>query len=196
MFFDLPQAIANRMRYLEGIDARDRTDGTPSPKRLRQIGPQTARFMAIMAALAPEGTYLEIGTSAGYSSLWLALACLELGRKITTFEISHEKVSLARETSVKAGIDGVVQCVAGDALKFLGGYADISFCFLDSDKSVYSDCYEALVPRMIKGGILLADNVISHGDILDSFLAGAKADQRMDCVVVPIESGILLCRKV
>ena len=74
MFHDLPEAIQEQMTALEEIDAQDRQDGTPQVKRLRQIPPATGKFLAFIAASAPEGAWLEIGTSAGYSALWLSLA--------------------------------------------------------------------------------------------------------------------------
>ena len=73
MFHDIPEPIIRRMRYLEEIDARDRIDGTPRMERLRQIPPATGRFIALLAAAAPGGRIVEIGASAGYSTLWLAL---------------------------------------------------------------------------------------------------------------------------
>ncbi|MGB2989146.1 MAG: O-methyltransferase, partial [Candidatus Zixiibacteriota bacterium] len=86
MFHDIPKAIEERMRYLVSLDENDRLDGTPDVQRLRQIPPETGKFIALLAATAPEGAYLEIGTSAGYSTLWLALACQEVGRTLITFE--------------------------------------------------------------------------------------------------------------
>ena len=86
MFHDIPEPLKVRMHYLEEIDSRDRQDGTPHLKRLRQVPPETGRFIALLAASAPPGAYIEIGTSAGYSTLWLALACRQSGRTITTLK--------------------------------------------------------------------------------------------------------------
>ena len=83
MFADIPQPIAAEMSRLEELDGRDRVDGTPRLERLRQIPPETGRFISLLAAAAPAGHRIEIGTSAGYSTLWLVLA----GAPITTFEI-------------------------------------------------------------------------------------------------------------
>jgi caffeoyl-CoA O-methyltransferase len=90
------------MSYLEEIDSRDHDDGTPRANRLRQVLRQTGRFIALLAAAAPEGNCVEIGTSAGYSTLWLGLACRQIGRRITTCEILPERgrvevVAFARE---------------------------------------------------------------------------------------------------
>ena len=104
MFRDIPQAVRERMAELEQLDAQDRTDGTGQLDRLRQIPPETGRFLAVLAAGAPAGRIIEIGTSAGYSTMWLSLACRATGRTVTTFELLEAKAARARETFAKAGI--------------------------------------------------------------------------------------------
>ncbi len=196
MFHNIPKEIIERMLYLEELNKKDRLDNTPHLLRLRQIPPETGRFLALLAASAPEGTYLEIGTSAGYSTLWLALACRALKRRITTFEVLEKKVDIARETFAVAGIDDVVELVVGDGRDYIENYDNISFCFLDSKKETYSDFYDRVVPRMVSGGLLIADNAISHRDILGEMIEKVLIDKRVDALVVPIGSGELVCRKL
>ena len=196
MFHNIPPAIWERMRFLEEIDTKDRTDGTPRMQRLRQIPPETGKFLALLAAGAPEGLILEIGTSAGYSTLWLAIAALALGRKVITFEVLPEKVKLARETFHVAGVEDTVKLIAGDARKHMEYYYNPAFVFLDAEKEVYSDCYELIVPRLVKGGLLVADNAINHREVLAPVLERALNDERVDALIVPIGKGELVCRKV
>ena len=139
---------------------------------------------------------MEIGTSAGYSTLWLALACRQMGREVTTFELLPEKIALARETFEQAGVNDFVELIHGDAHDYLSDMEGIAFCFLDAEKDVYADCYKAIVPNLVSGGLLIADNVISHQDALQPFVDHATADNRIDCVVAPIGKGNLLCRKL
>jgi predicted O-methyltransferase YrrM len=194
MFENIPKCIIDRMRELEEIDARDREDGTPRLERLRQIPPETGKFIALLAANAPAGKYVEIGTSAGYSTLWLALACRLLGRKITTFEILDDKAHLARQTFLMTEVTDVVDFVHGNVLDHLSNYSDVSFCFLDAEKEIYAECYETIVPNMVSGGILVADNAINHEKTLRPMLDRALSDSRVDALVVPIGKGELLCR--
>jgi len=196
MFQSIRQPILERMRYLEQIDAKDREDGTPRAQRLRQIPPETGKFLALLAASAPEGMYLEIGTSAGYSTLWIALACEMLGRTITTFEVLAEKARLARETFRLAGLEEMVTLVEGEAREYLSQYENIAFCFLDAEKEVYGECYEAIIPKLVKGGLLVADNAINHRETLKPMLDRALADERVDALIVPIGKGELVCRKI
>jgi predicted O-methyltransferase YrrM len=141
MFHNIPAAVIARMQHLEKLDAKDRRDGTPRPERLRQIPPETGRFLAIMLAGAPQGAVLEIGTSAGYSTLWLSLACRLTDRQVTTFEILLDKIALAQETFRLAGVDRLVRLVEGDALAHLADFERVGFCFLDAEKEIYAACY-------------------------------------------------------
>jgi len=196
MFHSISEPILKRMQYLEHIDGKDRDDGTPRLQRLRQITPDTGKFLALLATGVPEGEYLEIGTSAGYSTLWLAMACRMLHRSITTFEVLPEKAKLARETFQVARMEGSIRLVEGDARQYLSQYQNIAFCFLDAEKEIYGECYEAVIPRMVKGGLLIADNAIDFKEPLQPMLDRALTDERVDALIVPIGKGELVCRKV
>ena len=195
MFHRISRKIQDQMRRLEAIDARDRIDGTAHLERLRQIPPETGRFLAMLAASAPKGMFIEIGTSAGYSSLYLALACREIGSRLITFEILKRKAEMARETFRLAGVEDVIELINGDAREHADRLKDIAFCFLDAEKDSYRDFYDLVIPAMVKGGLFVADNVISHAKILQPFVDSALADERVDVVVVPIGKGELLCRR-
>ncbi len=196
MFHSIPQTTLERMQILEEIDARDRQDGTPRMQRLRQITPDTGRFLALVAANAPEGACLEIGTSAGYSTLWIAMACQMSGRTMTTFEVLPEKAKLARETFQITQMEGIIKLVEGDARDYISQYPKIAFCFLDAEKELYGECYEAVVPNLARGGLLVADNAIDFRETLQPMLDRALADERVDALIVPIGKGELVCRKV
>ena len=133
------------MVYLEKLDNQDRLDGTPRMERLRQIPPETGKFLSILAASAPKGEFLEIGTSAGYSTLWIALACQLKGNKLITFEILEEKAQVARETIELTKLQDIIELVEGDARDYINKYKKISFCFLDAEKEVYEECYDLIL---------------------------------------------------
>jgi caffeoyl-CoA O-methyltransferase len=196
MFHSIRQPILERMKYLEQIDARDRNDGTSRVQQLRQIPPETGKFLALLAAGAPEGMMIEIGTSAGYSTLWISLACENLGRNLTTFEVLPEKARLARETFRAAGVEKTVKLVEGDVRDHFADLDGIAFCFLDAEKEIYSQCYEAIIPKLVKGGLFLADNAINHQDTLQPMLDRALSDERVDALIIPIGKGVLVCRMI
>jgi predicted O-methyltransferase YrrM len=196
MFHDIPQSVLDQMKALEELDAKDRQDGTTLIKRLRQIPPETGKFLAVIAANVPRGAWLEIGTSAGYSALWIAQAAKLCGTKLITFELLPEKADLAKKTFKKAKIGELVELVHGDARGHVGDYGEVAFCFLDAEKEMYEEFYDLVVPRLIPGGILAADNVVSHAEALGEFITKAEEDPSVDSVVVPIGRGVLVCRKL
>jgi predicted O-methyltransferase YrrM len=196
MFHNISENVRERMEYLEEIDSKDRIDGTSRLKRLRQIPPETGKFISILAASAPEGEFIEIGTSAGYSTLWITLACKLIGNKIITFEILEEKIKLAKKTFQLTDMEDYVELIEGDARNYLKNYKNIAFCFLDAEKEVYEECYDIIIPNMVKGGLLIADNAINHYETLKPMINKALSDQRVDALVAPIGKGELLCRKL
>ena len=196
MLHNIPELVKKRMVYLEKIDAEDRINGTPRMERLRQIPPETGKFLSIIAAGAPNGEFIEIGTSGGYSTMWIALACIERGIKVKTFEILEKKIKLAKETFRESKMANYVELVEGDARDFLKEEKNISFCFLDAEKEVYADCYDLIIPNLVKGGLLVADNAINFYDVLKPMIDKALSDERVDALIVPIGKGELLCRKI
>lgn len=196
MFHDIPRSVLERMKYLEKLNVRQREEGVEGFERLRQVPPETGRFLALLCASAPAGACLEIGTSGGYSGMWLSLACRAAGKTLITHEFADAKVEIAAETFEAAGIDDIVKIVQGDAREHLGKYENVGFCFLDAEKDAYDECYELVVPNLVRGGILVADNVISHEEILKPWVEKILGDNRVDALVVPIGSGELVVRKI
>ena len=195
MFSDLSANVLEVMHELEARDERDRDDGTPHLERLRQITPDTGLFLALWAASAPAGAMIEIGTSAGYSALWLAQACRLSGRSLTTFEILPAKAQLARATFDRTSLTDVIRLVEGDFLDHADDFKDVGFCFLDAEKDVYEACYDIVVPKMVPGAILIADNATSHREDLQSFIDRVLEDDRVDAMVATVGKGELVCRR-
>jgi len=195
VFNNIPSNVQAIMHDLEQRDAKDRDDGTPHLERLRQITPDTGRFIALWAVSSPPGAMVEIGTSAGYSALWLAQACRLSGRTLTTFEILPEKVRLARDTFSRADVSDVVTLVESDFLSHVDEFDEIGFCFLDAEKDVYKACYDAVIPKLVPGGVLVADNATSHFGDLEPMLNWALNDERVDAMIATVGKGELVCRK-
>ncbi len=103
---------------------------------------------------------------------------------------------MAKETFELTGTYDVVELIEGDARDYIPNYKNISFCFLDAEKEVYDECYDLIIPNMVKGGILVADNAINHYNTLKPMLDKALADDRVDALVIPIGKGELVCRKI
>ncbi len=189
--------IAAVMRRLEAQDARDRGDGTPRSERLRTVRPEVGEFLLTIALAAGAQTIVEIGTSGGYSTLWLAAAARRNAGRVITFEIDPAKVILARQTFADADVDDVVELRAEDAftgLEELEYEADL--IFLDAEKQDYEAFLELVVETLRPGGTLVADNLESHAEELAAFRKAALAHPRLCGLVVPIGRGELLAVKL
>ncbi len=197
MFQNIPKPILDRMKELEAIDAQDRQDGTPHIKRLRQIPPETGKVLAFLAGMVPQqGAWLEVGTSAGYSALWLSLAAKPRGKTLFTFELLPEKSALARETFKKASIEAVVELKNGDARGHIGDFAEVAFCFIDCEKEMYAEIFELVAPNIVPGGLIVVDNVNSHKADLKVFIANVESDTSLTTVILPVGSGLMVSRKI
>jgi len=189
----VPGAMRLVMERLQERDARDRTDGTPQSQRLRAITPDVGQLLLTLALAVDARRIVEVGTSSGYSTLWLALAAQRNGGRVTTFEIDPAKVALATSTFSEAGVAGVIDLRAEDAavgLAAVAGAADL--VFIDAEKRDYEAYLDLAVAALRTGGLLIADNLTSHASELAGFRARALAHERLSSVVVPIGNGELV----
>ncbi len=192
----MDQQVAAVMRRLEEEDRVDRQDGTPQSRRLRAVTADVGRFLNLLARTAGARSILEIGTSGGYSTLWLAAAAAETGGQVTTLELDPAKVERATANLSEAGLESLVTIVHGDARQTVGSLAPpFDFVFLDTEKELYLELLEPLVRLLRPGGVLVADNLLSHPDDLAPFRRAAESHPDLECVLVPIPRGELMCRK-
>ena len=110
-------------------------------------------------------------------------------------EMLVEVLAVIQVGMVEVELEDVVELIHGDARDYLPGYPGIAFCFLDAEKEVYADCYELVVPNLVRGGLLVADNAINHRETLQPMIDRAYADHRVDALVVSVGKGELICRK-
>lgn len=190
------ERLALVLKRLEAEDRADRSDGTPRERRLRAVTPEVGRFLNIFAKAVGARRILEVGTSGGYSTLWLADAARETGGSVTTLEIDPAKVERAQRNLTEAGADGLVTIVPGDAREMVATLEPgFDFVFLDAEKELYLELLEPLVRLLRPGGALVADNLLSHAEELAAFREAAERHPELECVLVPIPRGELLCRK-
>ena len=137
---------------------------------------------------------LEIGTSNGYSTLWLARAARAIGGSVTTVELSDYKIGLARATIARSGLAGFISLVQDDAGQVLRGSADGAYdlVFLDSERTEYPGWWPDLSRVLRSGGLLVVDNATSHRAEMAPFVALVTADARFTTSLVPIGNGEFL----
>jgi predicted O-methyltransferase YrrM len=176
------------MRALEEQLERDQ-------RSLRSVDSDVARVLSLLAMSAPPGAFLELGSSGGYSSLWLSLAARAKGVILTTVDLNEKKVALARENIFRAGAANLVEVFHGDAFDFAHRFDNIAFCFSDIEPpELNAKIYEIIVPRLVPGGWIVVDNVTSPR-FQKELLERAHSDPRVDSVLLPFPKGDLICRK-
>ena len=189
VFHDISANMRQVMRDLEEQTGRDQP-------ALRSVSVDVGRCLALLAMSAPEGAFLELGSSAGYSTLWLSLATRARGVILTTVELDENKFAMARQNISRAGAADSVQTVHGDALDYVTRVEDIAFCFSDlQPPELNAKVYEKVVPRLVPGGWLVIDNVTSPR-LQTEILNHAEKDPRIDSVLLPFSKGDLICRRI
>jgi caffeoyl-CoA O-methyltransferase len=177
-----------------------------SPRAGMLVGALEGRFLALLVALSGARRVLEIGTFTGYSAIAMAEA-LPAGGRLTTLELDPEHAAKAREHIEAAGVADRVEIVLGraiDSLRRLEGPFDLAF--IDADKPSYPDYFEAVVPLVRPGGLIIADNVLWSGKVLDEpdddrdttalrvFNDLVLHDPRVECAMLTVRDGITLIR--
>lgn len=184
-----------------------RTDALGDAAEMR-IPAEQGAFLTMLAQLLGARRVVEVGTFTGYSTLCLARG-LSVGGRVITCDISREWTGIARETWVKARVDHLIDLRLGLALDTLATLPHEPFAdlvFLDADKVNYINYWEQLVPRVRPGGLLVVDNVFYSGEVVSpnpsengaairKFNDHAKADPRVELVMLPVADGITLARR-
>lgn len=154
----------------------------------------TAVLLHEMVMMSEAKNVLEIGTSNGYSGIFLADAARRVGGRLYTVESHNERFELAALNFTKAGVVDVITQVKGHAPEVLNELDGVLFdmVFLDATKMEYTLYLEAIVPRVRKGGLLIADNILSHWNELESFVERVRARKDTRSYLLEIDSGLLL----
>jgi predicted O-methyltransferase YrrM len=182
---------------LEAFGEQNDKVQTERPKRMLNITRDTGQFLAVLVRATASRRLLEIGTSNGYSTLWLAWAAQEVGGTVTTVERSEFKVSLARSNFGRSGLGHIITQVQDEADKVLASAADASvdFIFLDSERSEYPGWWPHLKRVLRPGGLLVADNATSHPQEIAPFVALVEGDAGFTTSLAPIGNGEYLAVK-
>ncbi len=174
-----------------------------------QIAPEQGAFMTMLAKLVDARFAVEVGTFTGYSSICIARG-LAPGGRLLCCDVSEEWTSIARDHWTQAGVDDRIELVIGpaaDTLRELPQDPPIDLAFIDADKTGYRTYYDEIVDRLRPGGVVLVDNVLWSGNVVDDADQSddtvairavndhIAADERMDVVMLPIADGLTIARK-
>jgi predicted O-methyltransferase YrrM len=189
----LDDGVLAALARLEEEDRAEREAGLPPERRSRQVAPATGRFLFGLAASQAGVEVLEIGGSRGYSSIWLAAGARVLGGRVVSLERDAERAAAWRANIAAAGLEEWVELVEGDAHETLRGIEDVfDVVFLDAEKDDYETLFELARPLLEPGGLVVADNVLSHADALGAYSAARQADPTLSSVTVPLDRGLEL----
>jgi len=178
---------------LEAEDAAERAAGVSQELRARQVAPTTGRFLFSLVAPQAGCEVLELGGSRGYSSIWLAAAARILGGRVLSVERDPAKAEAWRANVAAAGLEEWAELVEGDALETLAGLDDtFDVVFIDAEKEDYERLFALARARLEPGGLVVADNVLSHVDALGAYSAARQADGDLVSVTVPLDRGLEL----
>jgi predicted O-methyltransferase YrrM len=189
-------------------DLRAETEALGPVARM-QIGPDQGQLLTLLTRLADARLAVEVGTFTGYSSLCIARGLADGGRLICC-DVNEEWTALARRAWARAGLDDRIDLRIAPAVETLAALPEdtaVDLAFIDADKPGYLDYWNALVPRVRPGGILLADNVLWSGEIADpqrtdpdtealrGFNDAVAADDRVEVAILPAFDGLTIARK-
>jgi len=174
-----------------------------------QVGPVEGAFLRLIVGLARPQTILEIGTFSGYSALAMAGALPE-GGELITCDIDPIATAVARRYFAESGLDHRINLRIGPALDTIAELAAqgrrIDLVFIDADKTNYSNYWDAVLPLLPVGGLVIADNTLWSGKVVDpqdpsdhaivAFNARVAADRRVEHVLLSVRDGVMLARKI
>ena len=186
-----------RRALADELYAASRAHDEAQPDRLerwRNVEPETAELLGVLVRAMGARRILEIGTSNGYSTIWLGDAAEAVGGSVLSLEVLAERTAVAASHVARAGLREVVELRTVDAGEAMGGFdaRTWDFVFLDAERSEYAAYWPDLVRVLAAPGLLAVDNVISHAGEVAQFRALVEADERVTSSVVPIGAGVLL----
>jgi predicted O-methyltransferase YrrM len=189
----LDERVRAVLARLEAEDADERARRLPSEQRARAVAPTTGRFLFSLVAPQTDCEVLEIGGGRGYSTIWLGAGVRYLGGRVLSLEQDSKAAALWRENVREAGLEEWVELLEGDALETLPEIDDVfDVVFLDAAKTQYEAYFALARERLEPGGLIVADNVLSHPDELGGYAEARRADPGLLSVTVPLDRGLEL----
>jgi caffeoyl-CoA O-methyltransferase len=187
----LDDRVRDVLARLEAEDADERARGLPAARRSRQVARTTGQLLFSFVAPQTDCEVLEIGGSRGYSTIWLAAGVRNLGGRVLSLEADPAKVEAWRANVEEAGLDDVAELLPGDAFETLPQIDDVfDVVFLDAEKEQYEPLFELVRPKLEPGAVVIADNVLSHQDVLGAYSRARQADPMLESVTVPLDRGL------
>ncbi len=166
---------------------------------LLPVGPETGRLMHDLIRAARPRLVVEVGSSYGYSTLWLADAARAVDARLVSLEIHPGKIAAASAMLASVGLGGVVRFVEGDALQSLEALdGPVDFALIDLWKDLYIPCFDRLAGKLSPGALVIADNIVfppENAANAAAYRTRVHGDARFESVLLPIGAGIEVTRR-
>ena len=200
---------AHRSRFCDPVldDLRAETEDLGSVSEML-ISREQGSFLTLLAAVTEACSAVEIGTFTGYSAICIARGLPQQGR-LLCIDVNADWTAIARRHWERAGVAGKIELRLGggrEELEALAAKPVFDFAFIDADKPSYDLYYELVLPRLRTNALIVFDNMLQHGRVidpkdesaqaLDALNKKLRADPRVECVLLAVADGLMLCRKV
>jgi predicted O-methyltransferase YrrM len=187
----MDESLANLLAELERFGRSNDAAISERSRRMLNITRDTGEFLAVLVRATKARWILEIGTSNGYSTLWLAHAAHTLGGQVTSVDVSPFKFAMAAANFVRSGLGSSIDQRQDDAGRLLARQDDATFdlIFLDSERSEYPGWWPQISRVLKPGGLLVVDNATSHVQEMAPFVALVNADPQFTTCLVPVGNG-------
>jgi caffeoyl-CoA O-methyltransferase len=183
---------------IEGVPEEYKMIWVPNNEiRLWSVPRSTGQLLRALVLTSQPKVTVELGTSAGYSTLWMASAVKEIGGTIYTVEAAKPKFEMASQHFREAGFEDVIVQKEGMASEVLETFEEkINFLFLDADKNNYLKYLKIIEPKLDKGAIIVADNAINYGDNMRDFLEYLEINANYSAQMIEIDYGVMVALKL
>lgn len=189
----LDERVLEVLARLEREDEAEGERDLPVQERSLAVEPTTGRFLFSLVAPQTACEVLELGGSRGYSTIWLGAGVRYLGGRVLSVEQDPAKAEAWRRNVADAGLADWCELVEADAFGVLGGLEDIfDVVFLDAWKGDYEALFALARRRLEPGGLVVADNVLSHVEALGAYSEARQSDPTLTSVTVPLDRGLEL----
>ncbi len=183
---------------MDAITKQTMAELEKTQKEFWNIPRKTGVLMNMFIKMMNVQNALEIGTSNGYSGLWLAKALKETGGKLTTIEYYDKRQSVAIANFEKCGVLDVVRPLQGSACEVIESFSDdekFDFVFIDANKREYVEYFKLIKKHLTPKAMIVADNIISHAEKVQTFIDAVAADEEFIYEIVEVPGGILVAYK-
>ncbi|GIN20572.1 O-methyltransferase [Siminovitchia fordii] len=190
-------SIENLLNEIESFGLENDNIVKEDRLKMKNITKDTGQFLTLLLKSSKVKNVLEVGTSNGYSTIWLARNFINSDAHVTTVEIDDRKITMARDNFRKANLQKYITLHHEDAGAFLKKQANetFDFIFLDSDRSHYVGWWEDLNRVLQRNSLMIVDNANSHREEVNDFIKLIQSSDNHDSLIVSVGKGVLIILK-